>query len=352
MTQHPRDRHPIFGFGQEHADRHTADRSDPEREDLLELQDRLQSALHAELSAGRIDEPGLHAGTRHQLHRRIQHRRRTRAAVGALALAAVAAVPLGLRWTAQPSVRTVPAASLAPTPTQTSAQTPAQTPAPTPASTSTPSASPPSTTTTSSTTSITPSIGSTAGSSVGLANPNVPVAYDIPDMTRTRASLPAGLTVLSDGGQYPKSPTVMGQECSSRPFDPPMVAGRQITWWNGSQRSSTQSQVDLVVTGRAAGGGPVAFDALVANTGVCRFTDPTTPFALTVAGADQTWAARTDSNGLPFISGAARLGDLIVGITVLHPSADQAAQVSDLTTLLTAAVADLRASGLPAADGR
>lgn len=357
MTQRPRDQHPTPGEDDaDHldTDRPNTDRADTDRpdtdhdeladlDDLLQLQHHLQSALHEELHAGRIDEASLHAGTRHQLRRRIQHRRRTRAVAGAFTLAAVIALPLGLHWSAEPSVRTVPAASLTPTPTGTPTQTPvptaAQTPAQTAAGTSTLSKSPAST----------PSVDSTAGSSVGLANPDVPVAYDIPDMTRTRAALPAGLVVLGDRGQYPKSPTVMGQACSSRPFDPPMVAGRQITWWNEIQRWPNQASVDLVVTGRATGGGPIAFDALVANTGVCRFTDPTTPFAITVAGADQTWAAHTDSNGLPFVSGAARVGDLIVGITVLHPAQDA---VSELTTLLTAAVADLRASGLPAAEGR
>ncbi|WP_432512230.1 hypothetical protein [Kineococcus sp. SYSU DK001] len=44
-----------------------------------------------------------------------------------------------------------------------------------------------------------------------------------------------------------------------------------------------------------------------------------------------------------------RVGDLIVGVTVLHPAQDA---VGELTTLLTAAVADLRASGPPAAEGR
>lgn len=348
MTQHPRDEHPIFGFGEEHAEQPTTDhtdQADPERADLLELQDDLQTALHAELGAGRIDEPGLHAGTRHQLRRRMQHRRRTRAAVGALALAAVVAVPLGLRWSAEPSVRTVPAA--APTSSSTSTSTATPVPMSTATQTSAGAASP-STSPTGASTSSSP----TAGSSVGLANPNISVAYDIPDMTRTRAALPAGLTVLGDHGQYPKSPTVMGQECSSRPFDPPMVAGRQITWWNENQRWPNQAAVELAVTGRATGGGPIAFDALVANTGVCRFTDPTTPFTITVAGADQTWAAHTDSNRLSFTSGAARVGDLIVGITVEHLAQDEASQVSQLTTLLTAAVADLRASGLPAAEGR
>ncbi len=144
----------------------------------------------------------------------------------------------------------------------------------------------------------------------------------------------------------------MGQECSSRPFDPPMVAGRQITWWNGSQRSSTQSQVDLVVPA----GPPAGAGRLRRPRGQHRRVPVHRPHHAALPShrhrGDQTWAARTDSNGLPFVSGAARIGDLIVGITVLHPSADQAAQVSDLTTLLTAAVADLRASGLPAADGR
>ncbi|MEZ0163181.1 hypothetical protein AB2L27_00205 [Kineococcus sp. LSe6-4] len=314
-------------------DPHPGGEGDAGRDDLLELQRDLRSALHDELHAGRIDEPGLHTGTRHRLRRRLRRRRRTRAVVGAFALVAAVGVPLGLQWTSQPSVRTTPATSPTSAPTSTATST----------ATATSSTSPPVVPTSST---------STSGSSVGLANPDVPVAYDIPDMTRTRAALPTGLTVLGDYGQYPRSPTVMGQECSSRPFDPPMVAGRQISWWNGSQRSATQNAVDLVVTGRAPGGGPIAFDALVADTGVCRFTEPTTPFAITVAGADETWAAHTDSNGLPFVSGAARVGDLIVGITVLHPSQDEASQVAELTTVLTAAVADLRASGLPAVEGR
>ncbi|NAZ84043.1 hypothetical protein GTR02_19740 [Kineococcus sp. R8] len=198
---------------------------------------------------------------------------------------------------------------------------------------------------------LTPSAGTTPAPPAPtsrLANPDVPVAYDVPDMTRAAAALPPGLTLLSDAGQYPRSPTVMGQACSSRPFDPPMVAGRQFTWVDERQRWPDQFTVDLVVTGRQTGGGPVAFQALVQDSGVCRFPDAVDPFALTVAGADETWAARYRPEGLTQVLGAARVGDLVVGVSLNSPE-DGPAQ---LAAVLTAAVDDLRASGLPAADGR
>lgn len=276
-----------------------------------------------------VDQDRLNAGVS---TRRRRRRRTRRLQMAGAALVVAAGVPLAVQAWPTSTVSTTPASqSPAPALTQAEATAGPASPSPstTPAPTSTPTAPP-------------------ATSTSGLANPDVPVAYDIPDMTRAAAALPAGMSVLSDMGQYPKSPTVMGQECSSRPFDPPMVAGRQFTWVNEAQRWPRQEGVDLVVTGRATGGGPVAFDALVGNWGVCRFTEETQPFDLTIAGAEQTWAAQTDSQGLARVSGAARVGDLIVGVSIWYPQDGRA----ELAALLTAAVTDLQTSGLPAAEGR
>ncbi|PPK90170.1 hypothetical protein CLV92_12911, partial [Kineococcus xinjiangensis] len=228
------------------------------------------------------DEPSRAAGTRSR-----HHRTRRLQLVGA-ALVIAAAVPIAVQaWrtstTPPPSTRqstTVPPAQTVTITGPTAAASPSDAP-PTEAS--------------------------------DLTDPNLPVAYDIPDMTRTEAALPAGMTRLGASGQYPNSPTVPGQACGPLAFNPPMVAGRQFAWIGANQSDPEQELIEVAVTGRRTGGGPMTFDALVGNWGVCRFTEDFEPFDLAIPGADQTWAAHTHRNGNTQISGAARVGDLLVG---------------------------------------
>jgi len=181
----------------------------------------------------------------------------------------------------------------------------------------------------------TTSSGDHAGVPVGTG-----VAYAIPDLALPEALLPAGHDPVSDLGQYRLQPSVPGQACSSRP--PFNVAGRQWTWI-GSGRAS----VTVVVTGWRAGRGSAAFDDVVQDAGTCRFMDDVRSVPASVASAQQAWvASATTSTGLSPTYGAARVGDLLVGVEVLEPPSDGPALVADLL----GAVADaMLASGIPAA---
>ncbi|WP_369068863.1 hypothetical protein [Kineococcus terrestris] len=274
----------------------------------------LREALRAGDGA-RVDTASLVTGTR---RRTRALRRRRRAGQVLLAAAVVAAVPaLG---------------SLLPDPSTTTtrvATAPPEEPAPAPTVLPAPTGEPP---------------GPTAA-------PEDPadVAYDVPDLPGTAAVLGDEYALLSDLGQYAATAVVAGQECNrGLTGNAEQVAGRWTTWLPEGDTSGARG-VDVVVTGWVAGSGPAAFADVVEDTGACRWLDPREPFELTAPGPDawdEAWAARSSAPGADVVSGAARTGDLLVGVTVRSPGEDGEAR---LAALLAAAVADLRAAGLPAA---
>ncbi|WP_180357549.1 hypothetical protein [Streptomyces sp. NP160] len=177
------------------------------------------------------------------------------------------------------------------------------------------------------------------------------VAYEIPDVATaaaTSAALPAGVRLGMDLGQYRLEPTVPGQACGS---DDDAVAGRQWSWAEDPQSNDVdQVSVDLVVTGWPTGSGARAFRDAVDDTGACRWTsDPISPAAVSVTGADDAWVASFADNGLDLTRGAARVGDLVVGVEVWNPPSGSTGEVQ---RLLAAVTAELAASGLPAAANR
>ncbi|TXR56575.1 hypothetical protein [Quadrisphaera setariae] len=178
------------------------------------------------------------------------------------------------------------------------------------------------------------------------------VAYEIPDVATaasTAAALPPGVQLGQDLGQYRLEPTVPGQFCDGADVD--TVAGRQWSWAEDPQSNDlTQVSVTMVVTGWPTGGGARAFRDAVEDTGACRWmSDPTSLGAASVPGADEAWAASFADGGGDSTRGAARVGDLVVGVEVWNPPSRSTAEVQ---RLLAASAAALAASGLPAASGR
>jgi hypothetical protein len=149
-------------------------------------------------------------------------------------------------------------------------------------------------------------------------DPNV-TAYPIPDAVAfTAADLPAGQKRGVDTGQYRHQPTVLQQACQEdRPGARP-IAGRQWGWYDERRLSETTS-IDHVVTGWAPGTGRARFADLVQDRGLCRWLDRVTPVAHSGLPGDEAWAATTVSNRLTFGIAAVRVGDVIVGVTVMHP---------------------------------
>ncbi|MCI2237003.1 hypothetical protein MO973_41145 [Paenibacillus sp. TRM 82003] len=307
--------------------------------DDRDVEDLLRSALERDVRTGAVDESALTTGTRTRI-RRLHRRRRVTWAVATLA--ALAAVPLTVQALPDGAVRTRPAASATatePEPTAATADPTASTPTATPRGTPATAPGVP----------MTPlpaaPLPATPLPTTAPADPDA-VAYDVPDLPGLVAALPAGQVLLLDLGQYAKNPTVSGQACGGSEIEPPQIAGRQWGYAEEDSNRLDQTSVDVVVTGWAPGTGPGAFGHLVANDSrTCGFSDDLTRRTVDVPGADETWAARWQTDGTPVTAGAARAGDLVVGVTVSNPGPEGDA---DVARVLTAAVADLRGSGLAA----
>lgn len=279
----------------------------------------LEAALRSGLGSGPVDVQALASGTRRGVRRA---RARRRATIGAAALV-VAAVPLGyatvLDRTAVPAQ--VAATSFTTTPEPTTPWTTAPATAPTTAPTTSPT--PPTATTAVPTASeVTPPVSvpepSQPVQTSPSDDPNV-TAYPIPDAVAfTPADLPAGQRRGVDTKQYRYQPTVLQQSCQEdRPGARP-IAGRQWGWYDERRLSETTS-IDHVVTGWAPGTGPARFADLVQDRGQCRWLDPVRPVAHSGLPGDEAWAATTVSNRLTYGIAAVRVGDVIVGVTVMHP---------------------------------
>jgi len=182
--------------------------------------------------------------------------------------------------------------------------------------------------------------GQYAGVPVGTG-----VAYPIPDLVTSLAAVPAapsGSWEVQDLGQYRLQPVVPGQACSSRP--PFNVAGRQWSWYREGWAS-----VSVTVTGWRTGRGPGAFDDVVRDAGICRFTGEQSEVETTVPGAAQAWIATSaQQNGVPVVHGAARVGDVVVGVEITDAGSQGVQQVKQL---LEAVTSEMVSEGLPAATG-
>ncbi|MEJ5887830.1 hypothetical protein WDZ16_05075 [Pseudokineococcus marinus] len=173
------------------------------------------------------------------------------------------------------------------------------------------------------------------------------VAYEVPDLGATwAAALPAGQVGLGDLGQYRFQPTVPGQSCNGGSSSPRSVAGRQWMWAEEDSDRLDQTTVELVVTGWPEGGGAAAFADVVEDDGHCTwYDDVPSPADVAVPSADEAWAGVRQSpvgDGSTVLLGAARAGDLVVGVQVWHPAAGDAEGLTG--RLLEAAVLELRAA--------
>ncbi|WP_298804691.1 hypothetical protein [uncultured Pseudokineococcus sp.] len=173
------------------------------------------------------------------------------------------------------------------------------------------------------------------------------VAYEVPDVGATwSAALPDGQVGLGDLGQYRFQPTVPGQSCNGGSSSPRSVAGRQWMWAEEDSNRLDQTTVGLVVTGWPEGGGPSAFADVVEDDGPCAwYDDVPSPADVAVPSADEAWAGVRRSpvgDGSVILLGAARTGDLVVGVQVQHPAAGDADALTG--RLLEAAVLELLAA--------
>lgn len=292
--------------------------SDPATELLL-------AAFDQHVRTQPVDEQRLITGTRTRLRRR---RRVRRVQVAAVVLVLAAAVPATVQaWPTLTGTSTVSTAPIG------------QRPSPDPSSDSI-------------TAQPTPTAGQD-GLSIAV------VAYDIPDLTRARSTLPGGQTLSSIGGvaeqRRIETPLAGPVGCSGGSADmlsvaDYSVAGREFQW---ADQTSPQHVITLTVTGWPRSAGAATFQAATSGSLTCAMTGDLTPVDLTIPGADQSWVVTADLGGLSsYLTGSARVGDLIVSASLPAATIEAAAARSDeLLALLTAAVEDLRASDLPSAQG-
>jgi len=120
--------------------------------------------------------------------------------------------------------------------------------------------------------------------------------------------------------------------------------------WYEEDSNDPQMGVQLIVTGWRQGTGPARFADVVENTGACRWTDPVSPASAGDLPGDQAWAGVEDSS-LNRSFAAARLGDLIVAVTVDDNSEGAEPTLAVAKDLLIIAEGRLASAGLAAAAG-
>ncbi|GAA0315417.1 hypothetical protein [Kineococcus aurantiacus] len=321
----------------DHYDMPGEERGDVPSDPLLDVRFEpvlalLHDAFDHEVRTRQFNEQQLIAGTRARLRRRVRTRRLQ---VAAAVLVAAAAVPVTLQAWPTATVSTTPAGQgFSPTPsrpTPSHSSLPASSASPGPGALTTPASPDPS--------------SSSAGASAATVH--------LPDLAQTRAAVPAGLTPLPSQGPYAEELTPLtglGVGCDTHSSLPRTVAAQKFEWIDERQATADQEQevITVLVTMWPTGQGAAAFDGVAGGSGACHFAYAIDPVTVTVPGAEQAWAARTDSAagfpGVPFhqVTGIARVGDVLVGVSHQGPTS---ASTSDLTAVLTAAVADVRASG-------
>ena len=263
----------------------------------------LEAALRAALDDGpAVDTASLAAGARAGA-RRLRRRRRTVTSV--LAALAVVAVPAGYQ-VLMPHGQQASQVATAP---------PKATPSPLVETTS--PAPPPSTLL----------VSLAAPAAVPDASALEPGDFDRP------------VQLLLDTGEYVNGPTVDGQECGAASPPPRTLpdARRAWTWVQERSNRLDQLQVDLTVTGWK-GGGSTALERLAADTGTCRWHEPTTPERVDDLPGDGRWAGSSQSDQLSHGYAVVQLGDVLVAVSVTHPDGREAA-VAEAKRLVVVAAA-------------
>ena len=176
--------------------------------------------------------------------------------------------------------------------------------------------------------------------------------YGMPDVAPTGSELVGGVSFSSDLGDSGGAAPAMGVQSCQVPgrTGRPEVASRSWSFVeNGNDL--TGNEADLTLTGWAAGTGPAAMAELVADKGTCAFEHPQTPLPWPGHAAPDHWLAVSGRTGdTRQVVAATRVGDVLV--TVVSRSRSEATAVQMSTRMADTAVARLRASGLPAAEGK
>lgn len=268
----------------------------------------LRAALREALDGGpAVDTVALVAGARAGARRL---RRRRRAVTTVLAVLAVVAVPAGYQVLVPGGQQAAQVATAPPT-TAPSPLVEPSSPAP---STSIP---PPST----------PLVSLAAPAAVPDGAALEPGDFDRP------------VQLLLDTGEYVNGPTADGQECGPGSAPPSTLPGARRAWTWVQERSNRldQLQVDLTVTGWR-GGGSTALERLAADTGYCRWHEPTTPERADDLPGDGQWAGSSQSGQLSNGYAVVQLGDVLVAVSVTHPDGREAA-VAEAKRLVVVAAA-------------
>ena len=175
--------------------------------------------------------------------------------------------------------------------------------------------------------------------------------YGMPDVAPTGAKLVGGVTFFSDTGDSGGAAPAMGAQSCQVPGRSrrPEVASRSWSYVKDGNDLAGNA-ADLTLTGWATGTGPAAMAELVADKGECAFEHPQTPLSWPGHPAPDHWLAVSGRTGdTRQVVAATRVGDVLV--TVVSRSRSEATAVQMSTSMADAAVARLRASGLPAAEG-
>ncbi|MGZ4741833.1 MAG: hypothetical protein ACXVYS_01365 [Oryzihumus sp.] len=166
---------------------------------------------------------------------------------------------------------------------------------------------------------------------------------------------PGSDPAVVDDTQSAAIPPVMGpQSCqdSRRPGGFP-DAGRSWDYGNSMLTPPGGSDATLTVTGWSEGTGPRAMADIVHDTGFCQFVRPMRTQAWAGhPGADHWLATWTDTAATKRVTAVAvtRLGDVLVATSVTSP--DRRTAVRLATSMTDDAAGRVRASGIPAAQGR
>ncbi|KGN39608.1 hypothetical protein [Knoellia subterranea] len=198
-------------------------------------------------------------------------------------------------------------------------------------------------------------IGAEAGPTVTDIN-----TYDFGDVFPEESSMPAGFVFHGEPLRTTNAAPVMGvHACDPATVDDPTGmdtapnAVAQVSRMAYTGRGlGGDSALHITVSGWARGTGPAMFSALQDDRMTCRFHGPYDRLPWAGRDSDSTWLSKhTNGGGLVQYLAAQRVGDVIVAV-VMDEAGDGTAATQTAIRLSDEIVAKLKASRLPAAEGR
>lgn len=159
------------------------------------------------------------------------------------------------------------------------------------------------------------------------------------------------LTPAASGAQVCDSVLVAEAKGVAMDHSPHPVAGTQNEAWAGSGTGGVVTpSVTVTITGWKTGTGAARFADLQKNRGACVWMPEQERLSWPGADPSRTWLSRSVGGGPRQYLASQRVGDLIVSVVVGGlPVAEEKAEAVRLSDLVAGRV---RASGLPAAEGR